>query len=147
MLFSLFCFFFFFLFLFSNITKKKNKKCNFLFENLIFDNPKFCKNTILTLFVLQKKPKNTIKLGKNSKQNLDQFLTYSLDQFLTYKTPNLGPIFDFTAYIMCIYNFTCSNARCARSPASVLCSCLFFLAHSVPVTERVWARQLRLCGK
>ena len=42
-----FLFFFFFLFLFSNI-KKKNKKCNFLFENLIFDNPKFCKNTILT---------------------------------------------------------------------------------------------------
>ena len=37
-------------------------------------------------------PKNTIKLGKNSKKNLDQFLTYNLDQFLTYKTPNLGPV-------------------------------------------------------
>ena len=30
---------------------------------------------------------------------MDQFLTYSLDQFLTYKTPNLGPIFNFTAHI------------------------------------------------
>ena len=53
----------------------------------------------VTLFVLPKKPKNTIKLGKNSKKNLDQFLTYNLDQFLTYKTPNLGPVFNFTAYI------------------------------------------------
>ena len=37
--FSLFFFFFFFCFSLSNI-KRKNKKCNFLFENLIFDKPK-----------------------------------------------------------------------------------------------------------
>ena len=75
-----------------------------------FDNPKFCKNTILThcdtICVTKKSPKNTIKLGKTAKKNLDQFLTYSLDQFLTYKTPNLGPVFNFTAYIY-IYMLWC----------------------------------------
>ena len=68
--------FFFFLFLFSNI-KKKNKKCNFLFENLILDNPKFCKNTILThsdTICVTKKAKKHYKTGENSKNNLDQFL-------------------------------------------------------------------------
>ena len=44
-------------------------------------------------------PKNKIKLGKTAIKNLDLFLTYSLDQFLTYKRPNLGPIFNSTAYI------------------------------------------------
>ena len=61
----------------------------------------------MTLFVFLKMPKNTIKLGETATYNLDQFLTYNLDQFLTYnldqfltyKTPNLGPIFNFTAYI------------------------------------------------
>ena len=57
----------------------------FSFENLIFDNPKFCKNTILThcdTICVTKKAKNTIKLGKKQqKKNLDQFLTYNLDQF------------------------------------------------------------------
>ena len=77
------------MFLFLQHKKEKNKKCNFLFEYLIFDNPKFCKKLFwhtVTLFVF-------------SKKNLDQFLTYDLDQFLTYKTPNLGPVFNFTAYI------------------------------------------------
>ena len=32
-------------------------------------------------------------------KNLDQFLTLNLDQFLTLKPPNLGPVFNFTAYI------------------------------------------------
>ena len=54
----------------------------------------------MTLFVLQKKPKKHYRTGeKQQKKKLDQFLTYSLDQFLTYKTPNLGPVFNFTAYI------------------------------------------------
>ena len=44
-------------------------------------------------------PPNTIKLGKNSKTNLDQFLTLDLDQLLTLETPNLGPVFNSTAYI------------------------------------------------
>ena len=104
MFFAIFPFllFFFFLFLFSNIKKKKNKKCNFLFENLIFDNPKFCKNTILThcdTICVTKKPQKHYKTGEKQQKNLDQFLTYNLDQFLTYKTPNLGPVFNFTAYI------------------------------------------------
>ena len=47
---------------------------------------------------VSKNAKNTIKLGTTAK-NLDQFLTYNLDQFLTYKRPNLGPAFNFTAYI------------------------------------------------
>ena len=84
-------------------------KCNFLFENLIFDNPKFCKNTILThgdtIYVSKNVKKSTIKLGKTAKKNLDQFLTYNLNQFLTYKRPNLGPAFNSTAYIY-IYIYT-----------------------------------------
>ena len=46
--FAIFPFLFFVLYPVSIFQHKKNKKCNFLFENLIFDNPKFCKNTILT---------------------------------------------------------------------------------------------------
>ena len=57
----------------------------------------------VTLFVLRRKPRKHYKTGENNK-NLDQFLTYNLDQFLTYKTGNLGPIFNFTAYIY-IYIF------------------------------------------
>ena len=39
-------------------------------------------------------------MGKKQwKKNLDQFLTLNLDQFLTLKPPNLGPVFNFTAYI------------------------------------------------
>ena len=49
----------------------------------------------LTRFVFIDIPRNTIKRGKN----LDQFLTYSFDQFLTYRRPNLGPVFNSTAYI------------------------------------------------
>ena len=64
-----------------------------LFENLIFENPdKFCKihyfDTTVTLFVLPKKPKNTIKLRENKpKKSWTRFLTYNLDQFLTYRNP------------------------------------------------------------
>ena len=65
--------------------------------------PNFAKTLVwhtAALFVFLKCPKNTIKLGKNSEQkNLDQFLTLNLDQFLTLKPPNLGPVFNFTAYI------------------------------------------------
>ena len=39
-------------------------------------------------------------MGKNSeKKNLDHFLTLNLDHFLTLKPPNLGPLFNLTAYI------------------------------------------------
>ena len=95
-------FFFFFLFLFSNIKKKKTKNAIFFSKTSFLITQNFAKTLFwhtVTLFVLQKKPKNTIKLGKTAKKNLDQFLTYNLDQFLTYKTPNLGPVFNFTAYI------------------------------------------------
>ena len=70
--FPFFCFFLFSVSIFQH-KKEKNKKCNFLFENLIFDNPKFCKNTILThcdTICVTKKAKNTRKLGENSKKKL-----------------------------------------------------------------------------
>ena len=107
-----FCYFPFFVFFLFSVSifqheKEKNKKCNFLFENLIFDNPKFCKNTILThcdTICVTKKAKKHYKTGeKTAKKNLDQFLTYNLDQFLTYKTPNLGPVFNSTAYIYILW--------------------------------------------
>ena len=75
----------------------------FLFENLIFDNPKFCKSTILThcdtICVSKNAQKTLENWGKTAKKNLDQFLTYNLDQFLTYKTPKIGPAFNSTTYI------------------------------------------------
>ena len=97
-----FLFFFFFLFLFSNIKKKKTKNAIFFSKTSFLTTQNFAKTLFwhtVTLFVLQKKPKKHYKTGENSKKNLDQFLTYNLDQFLTYKTPNLGPVFNFTAYI------------------------------------------------
>ena len=45
-------------------------------------------------------PKKHYKNGeKQWKKNLDHFLTLNLDHFLTLKPPNLGPLFNFTAYI------------------------------------------------
>ena len=68
--------------------------------------PKICKNAILaqcdTICVFKNTP--TIKWGKAVKKNLDQFLTLDLDQFLRLETPNLGPVFNSTAYIY-IYTF------------------------------------------
>ena len=76
----------------------------FSFRKPHFDNPKFCKNTILThcdTICVSKKAQKHYKIGeKTAKTNLDQFLTYNLDQFLTYKTPNLAPFFN-TIYICC----------------------------------------------
>ena len=77
-------FFLFFLFLFLQHKKEENKKCNFLFENLIFDNPKFCTNTILThcdTICVSKNAQKHYKTGKNSKKQLAPVLTYNLDQF------------------------------------------------------------------
>ena len=53
----------------------------------------------VALFVFLKMPPKHYKTGENSKKNLDQFLTLDLDQFLTLETPNLGPVFNSTAYI------------------------------------------------
>ena len=96
-----FCFFFFFSVSIFQHKKEKTKNAIFFSKTSFLTTQNFAKTLfwhIVTLFVLQKKPKSTIKLGKTAK-NLDQFLTYNLDQFLTYKTPNLGPVFNFTAYI------------------------------------------------
>ena len=87
MAFSIFFFFSFFCFYFSNIKKEKNKKCNFLFENLIFDIPQILQKTLFYIYMLwgyylvqvwpfwkllsgpslfflkHRLPKNTIKIG------------------------------------------------------------------------------------
>ena len=60
--------------------------------------------TMWNYLCFQKYPQNTIKMGKTVKKNLDQFLTLNLDQFLTVKPPNLGPAFNFTAYIYIYIN-------------------------------------------
>ena len=77
----------------------------FSFRKPHFDNPKFCKNTILThcdTICVTKKAKKHYKTGeKTAKKNLDQFLTYNLDQFLTYKTPNLGPVLTLQHIYIC----------------------------------------------
>ena len=57
-------------------------------------------DTLWHYLCYKKSQKKHYKKGeKQQKKNLDQFLTYNLDQFLTYKTPNLGPVFNSTAYI------------------------------------------------
>ena len=101
--FGLFHFLFFlFLFLFLQHKKEKTKNAIFCSKTSFLITQNFAKTLFwhtVTLFVFLKMPQNTIKLGENSKKNLDQFLTYNLDQFLTYKTTNLGPVFNSTAYI------------------------------------------------
>ena len=71
----------------------------------------------VALFVFLKMPKKHYKTGeKTAKQNLDQFLTLDLDQFLTLETPNLGPVFNSTAYIYTyIYMATPSWDHCVSS--------------------------------
>ena len=78
--------------------------------------PNFAKTLFwhtVALFVFLKIPQKHYKIGENKKKkkkkkNLDQFLTLNLDQFLTLKPPNLGPVFNFTAYIyIYIYIYVC----------------------------------------
>ena len=102
-----FSFFLPFLFLYLQHKKGKNKKCNFLFENPHFwHSQNFAKTLFwhtVALFVFLKMPKKHYKTGeKTAKKNLDQFLTLDLDQFLTLETPNLGPVFNSTAYIYAV---------------------------------------------
>ena len=89
-----FCLFFFFLFLFLQHKKDKNKKCNFLFENLILTYQQFCKNTILEQC-------NTICVYKHTQKHYKNGKTVNkkLGPALTLKPPNLGPVFNFTAHI------------------------------------------------
>ena len=65
--------------------------------------PNFAKTLFwhtVALFVFLKMPQNTLKLGKTvKKKKLGPVLTLNLDQSLTLKPPNLGPVFNFTAYI------------------------------------------------
>ena len=71
--------------------------------------PNFAKTLFwhtVALFVFLKMPKKHYKIGKKTeKKELDQFLTLDLDQFLTLETPNLGPVFNSTAYI-CVWLLT-----------------------------------------
>ena len=87
LLFSLFCFFFFFLFVFSNIKMKKTKNAIFFLKTSFLITQNFAKTLFwhtVTLSVLQKKPKNTIKLGKTVKKKLGPVFNFKL-----------GPVFDF----------------------------------------------------
>ena len=66
-----------FIFLFPFLQhKKKKQKMQFSFQYLIFDNPKFCKNTILThcdtICVSKNAPKHS-KTGENSKKTWTSF--------------------------------------------------------------------------
>ena len=84
-------FFFFFLFLFFQHKKGKNKKCNFLFENLIFDIPQILQkhyfDTLLHYLCFQKYPKNTIKMGKTVKKKLGPVFNFKLGPVFNFKTP------------------------------------------------------------
>ena len=85
--FSFFCFYF------SNI-KERQKKCNFPFQKPHFWHPQNFANkkskhyfgTMWHYLCFQKCPKNTIKLGKTVKINLDHFFNFKL-----------GPLFNFNS--------------------------------------------------
>ena len=81
-----FLFFSFFLFLGLQHKKGKNKKCNFLFENLIFDIPQIenlifdipqiCKNTILThcdTICVSKNAQKHYKTGEKQQKSWTSF--------------------------------------------------------------------------
>ena len=83
---------FIFCFSCSNI-KIKNKKCNFIFENVIFDIPTILRNTILaqldTMCVFLNMPQNTLNFGKTVKRkSLDQFFKDNSWTSFNTKTPN-----------------------------------------------------------
>ena len=59
----------------------------------------------VTLFVFSKILQNTIKMGKAVKNKLGQVFNTRLGPVLTLETPNLGPVFNSTAYIY-IYMYT-----------------------------------------
>ena len=98
-----FCFVFsFFCFYFSNIKKEKTKNAIFFSKTSFLTSPKICKTLFwhtVALFVFLKMPPKHYKNGENSETNLGHFLTLNLDHFLILKPPNLGPLFNFTAYI------------------------------------------------
>ena len=90
----------------------------------------------VTLLGFSKIPQKTIKRGKTVKNNLDQFLTLDLDQFLTLETPNLGPVFNSTAYTAIyawyihgnsVLNYTEGGDKTSQSPYLVA-----FLSNWVP---------------
>ena len=94
----LFHFFIFSFVLFFQHKKDKKKKCTFVFRKPFFDTLTNCPKIIFaplhTICVFLDQQKNTIKLGKTSKQKI-------LDGFSTQKPPNLGRIFNSTAH-MCM---------------------------------------------
>ena len=53
----------------------------------------------VALFVFLKMPKKHYKTGEKQQKQIGPVLTLDLDQFLTLETPNLGPVFNSTAYI------------------------------------------------
>ena len=93
-------------------TDSVHENARFFSKTSFLTSPKFAKTLFwhtVALFVFLKMPQNTIKLGeKQQKKNLDQFLTLDLDQVLTLEPPNLGPVFNSTAYIyIYVYIYIC----------------------------------------
>ena len=68
--------------------------------------PNFAKtlfwHTVALFVFLKMPPKHYKNGGKQWKNNLDHLSTLNLDHFVTLKPPNLGPLFNFTAYIYTI---------------------------------------------
>ena len=89
--------------------------------------PNFAKtlfwHTVALLVFLKMPPKHYKNGEKQWKNNLDHFLTLNLDHFLTLKPPNLGPLFNFTAYIY-IYVFLLKDAFSYRGKCIFLQSFL-----------------------
>ena len=113
-----FSFFFFFLFLFFQHKKGKNKKCNFLFENLIFDNPKFSKKNILThcgTICVSKNAQKHYKTGeKTAKKKLGPVFNFKLGPVFNFKTPKswtsfltLQHIYIYIFIYLFIYMYVC----------------------------------------
>ena len=71
------------------------------------------------------------------KKNLDQFLTLNLDQFLTLKPPNLGPVFNFTAYIYIYIQFF--QRHCVDQNARSYSYSFFIVSNESKMIDAAWA--------
>ena len=106
-LFHFICFSFFLFLVLQHKKDKKTKNAIFISKTSFLTSPKFCKNTILAqcdTICVYKHTKKHYKNGETVKKKLGPVFNFKLGSIFNLKPPNLGPLFNFTAYI---YIYVC----------------------------------------
>ena len=134
----------------------------FLFENLIFDIPRILRKHYVaqcdTFCVYKHTQKTLYKWEKTVTKKTWTSFSFKLGPIFNFQTPNLGPAFNFTAYIyaymyiciyvymyICIYIYICWRAHSQvekHSGLLFLCMFVFCRAFEAP-TERERERETR----